>query len=140
MSENTIKNTGKVNADKSGFISFILKHKNIIYFLCILTMILIFVFSLLLKYREKLDLDAKEALIEEELQKQKNTQKALKDEMNNGDDPKYIEKMARERLNMVKPNEIVFNDTGADNNSNNNTNNTTNSEQAVNNDTIEQNN
>ncbi|MFZ5966663.1 MAG: FtsB family cell division protein [Bacillota bacterium] len=44
----------------------------------------------------------------------KQTVAQLEDELNQGDSPEYIEKIAREQLKMVKPNEMIYIDTGKD--------------------------
>lgn len=64
--------------------------------------------SLFAQYQIKLDLNAQEKDVRAQLSQQEKTKKRLTDESNNQDSPEFVEKIAREKLNMVKPNEIVF--------------------------------
>ncbi len=89
------------------------KRSNIVFTIFMICVCSILGFAILKQYQLKLDLDSREAILQEELKKQQNTKEALENEMKNKNSPELIERIAREKLNMVKPNEIVFNDTNS---------------------------
>ncbi|MBQ7265289.1 MAG: cell division protein FtsL [Firmicutes bacterium] len=72
--------------------------------------VVLILFAIFHQYRIRLDLNSKEAVISKELDKEKAENAALQKELENENAPEFIEKIAREKLNMVRPTEIVFND------------------------------
>jgi cell division protein DivIC len=55
-----------------------------------------------------------EAALKGRIRSLKQEEVRLKEEKKQGDNPEYIEKKAREQLKMVKPNEIIYIDVGAE--------------------------
>ena len=53
-------------------------------------------------------LDAKISALQEDINRQKEEGEDLEKQIKFRDSDEFVEKIARERLNMVKPNEIVF--------------------------------
>lgn len=84
------------------------KRANLIYGLSMSLLVVIFSITILHQYRIKLDLDAKYASLQAEITKENSTKESLQKLQENQDSPEFVEKIAREKLNMVKPNEIVF--------------------------------
>ena len=86
------------------------KHKkaNIIYSVIMTVMTLIFVAALFHQYSIRQDLISAQIDMEISLTKANAEGAALKKEYDNQSSPEFIEKVAREKLNMVRPNEIVF--------------------------------
>ncbi len=54
------------------------------------------------------DMEKEQAVYKKQVQELKEEEESLIHEKNILDDPTYIEKVARERLKMVKPNEIIY--------------------------------
>ena len=81
---------------------------NVAYGICMTFITIVFVASLLAQYQVKLDLNAQEKEVKTQLSQQEKIKKRLTNEADNQDSPEVVEKIAREKLNMVKPNEIVF--------------------------------
>ncbi|MDO5804600.1 MAG: FtsB family cell division protein [Lachnospirales bacterium] len=86
------------------------------YSVCMAFITVVFVISLFAQYQVKLDLNAQERDVKAQLSQQEKVKKRLTNEADNQDSPEVIEKIAREKLNMVKPNEIVFVDDNQDEN------------------------
>ncbi|WP_165000259.1 FtsB family cell division protein [Anaerophilus nitritogenes] len=57
------------------------------------------------------ELKTQEEVLYKQMAELKKEKAQLQEEKNMGNDPKYIEKIARERLKMVKMNEIIYIDT-----------------------------
>ncbi|WP_053955558.1 FtsB family cell division protein [Inediibacterium massiliense] len=57
------------------------------------------------------ELKEQENILYKQMAELKKEKAQLEEEKNMGNDPKYIEKIARERLKMVKMNEIIYIDT-----------------------------
>lgn len=89
---------------------------NMAYSVCMAFITVVFVISLFAQYQVKLDLNAQEKDVKIQLSQQEKIKKRLTNEADNQDSPEVIEKIAREKLNMVKPNEIVFVDDNQDEN------------------------
>ena len=89
---------------------------NMAYSVCMAFITVVFVISLFAQYQVKLDLNAQEKYVKVQLSQQEKIKKRLTNEADNQDSPEVIEKIAREKLNMVKPNEIVFVDDNQDEN------------------------
>ena len=89
---------------------------NMAYSVCMAFITVVFVISLFAQYQVKLDLNAQERDVKTQLSQQEKVKKRLTNEADNQDSPEVIEKIAREKLNMVKPNEIVFVDDNQDEN------------------------
>ena len=89
---------------------------NMAYSVCMSFITVVFVISLFAQYQVKLDLNAQEKDVKVQLSQQEKIKKRLTNEADNQDSPEVIEKIAREKLNMVKPNEIVFVDDNQDEN------------------------
>ena len=89
---------------------------NMAYRVCMAFITVVFVISLFAQYQVKLDLNAQEKDVKVQLSQQEKIKKRLTNEADNQDSPEVIEKIAREKLNMVKPNEIVFVDDNQDEN------------------------
>lgn len=89
---------------------------NMVYSVCMAFITVVFVISLFAQYQVKLDLNAQERDVKAQLSQQEKVKKRLTNEADNQDSPEVIEKIAREKLNMVKPNEIVFVDDNQDEN------------------------
>ena len=87
---------------------------NMAYSVCMAFITVVFVISLFAQYQ--LDLNAQEKDVKIQLSQQEKIKKRLTNEADNQDSPEVIEKIAREKLNMVKPNEIVFVDDNQDEN------------------------
>lgn len=81
---------------------------NLIYKIGMLVMIVIFSISIIHQYLIGLGLKDQETQLMAEISKEEAIGNSLKNAQDNQDSPEYIEKIAREKLNMVKPNEIVF--------------------------------
>lgn len=80
----------------------------IIYKAAMAIMIVIFSIAIIQQYIISLDLKEQETALLTEISKEEAIGNSLKNQQKNQDDPEFIEKVAREKLNMVKPNEIVF--------------------------------
>lgn len=80
----------------------------IIYRIAMAVMIIIFSIAIIQQYIISLDLKKQETALLTEISKEEAIGNSLKNQQENHDDPEFIEKVAREKLNMVKPNEIVF--------------------------------
>ena len=89
---------------------------NMAHSVCMAFITVVFVISLFAQYQVKLDLNAQEKDVKVQLSQQEKIKKRLTNEADNQDSPEVIEKIAREKLNMVKPNEIVFVDDNQDEN------------------------
>ena len=89
---------------------------NMAYSVCMAFITVVFVISLFAQYQVKLDLNAQEKDVKVQLSQQEKIKKRLTNEADNQDSPEVIEKIAREKLNMVKPNAIVFVDDNQDEN------------------------
>ncbi len=81
---------------------------NIIYRISMAVMSVIFVIAIVHQYFISIDLKKQEAELLAEISREEAVGKALKNQQDNQDSPEFIEKIAREKLNMVKPNEIVY--------------------------------
>ncbi len=84
------------------------KPGKIIYRAAMAVMIIIFSIAIIQQYIISVDLKKQETAILTEISKEEAIGNSLKNQQENQDDPEFIEKVAREKLNMVKPNEIVF--------------------------------
>lgn len=83
--------------------------KNNILFAFVISIILIFMVCVLYaQAQEKLELDNQIQAINEEINKAEDTTKRLQEQMDYQDSDEFVEELARERLNLVMPNEIVF--------------------------------
>ena len=85
---------------------------NMAYSVCMAFITVVFVISLFAQYQ----VNAQEKDVKIQLSQQEKIKKRLTNEADNQDSPEVIEKIAREKLNMVKPNEIVFVDDNQDEN------------------------
>ncbi len=85
-----------------------MRKANLIYAVIMIIISLIFVAALLHQYSIRQSLISSEIDMEIQLTKANAEGAALKKQFDNQNDPEFIEKAAREKLNMVKPNEIVF--------------------------------
>jgi cell division protein DivIC len=84
------------------------KRTNIMYWTAMALIVITFGFVILTQYQEKLNLAAKKTELTAELNTQQEKKDSLQKLSENQDNPEFVEKIAREKLNMVKPNEIVF--------------------------------
>lgn len=80
----------------------------IIYRISMVVMIVIFSISIYHQLSIKSELDDETLSVLFEVSKADAVNNLLKYEQENQNSPEFIEKIAREKLNMVKPNEIVF--------------------------------
>lgn len=84
------------------------KKHNLIYILAMATIILTGVSVLYMQYEYTLELNKKNSIVLKDIEKQNK----LTEEINKQDEyyhsDEYVEKIAREQLSLVKPNEIVF--------------------------------
>jgi cell division protein FtsL len=67
-----------------------------------------FVIIMYYQYRNRIRTSVQMEYINNQIEAQQAINDALNKEMNFKDTPEYIEKIAREKLGMVKPNEIVY--------------------------------
>ncbi len=81
---------------------------NLVYSVIMVIITLIFVAALFHQYSIRQNLINAQIDMEISLTKASAEGAALKKEFNNQSSPEFIEKVAREKLNMVRPNEIVF--------------------------------
>ena len=87
-----------------------IKGKNLI----ILVLCAIFLFAFIRQERAIRRIQDKKKKKHTELEKLKEKNKQLEEEVKSADSDEYIETLARERLNMVKPGEQVVNDKKGD--------------------------
>ncbi|MGN1318156.1 MAG: septum formation initiator family protein [Lachnospirales bacterium] len=80
----------------------------LIYRISMSVMILIFVIAIFHQYLISLDLKKQEVALLAEISREEAVGLNLKNQKDNQDSPEFIEKIAREKLNMVGPKEIVF--------------------------------
>ncbi len=85
-----------------------MKKANLIYAIIMIIISLIFAAALLHQYSIRQGLISSQIDMEIQLTKANAEGAALKKQFDNMNTPEFIEKAAREKLNMVKPNEIVF--------------------------------
>ncbi len=85
-----------------------IKKANLIYAVIMIIISLIFVAALLHQYSIRQSLISSQIDMEIQLTKANAEGAALKKQFDSQTSPEFIEKVAREKLNMVKPNEIVF--------------------------------
>jgi cell division protein FtsL len=71
-------------------------------------MTVFFVLIMYHQYRTKIAICKSIEAVNEQIAEQESINEALKKEINFKDTPEYVEKIAREKLGMVMPNEIVF--------------------------------
>lgn len=81
--------------------------------LIILTCILVVIFSVTgykfyQNYQKISHMKQKVAELEEEIAKAENENEQLKEDLDNLDDPEYIERIARKKLGLVKPGEVLL--------------------------------
>ena len=81
---------------------------NLIYCITMGMVICILAGGLYLQAQDKLRLQQEAQEITMQIEEQKKLNNELKKQTEYRDSDQYIEKIAREQLNMVKPNEIVF--------------------------------
>ncbi|MDQ0150253.1 septum formation initiator family protein [Eubacterium multiforme] len=87
-----------------------LKGKNLI----ILVLCLVFLFSFVRQERAIMNIKEQIAQKHTELEKLKQKNKQLEEEVKSANSDEYIETLARERLKMVKPGEKIVNDKNVD--------------------------
>lgn len=87
-----------------------LKGKNLI----ILVLCLVFLFSFVRQERAIMNIQEQIAQKHTELEKLKQKNKQLEEEVKSANSDEYIETLARERLKMVKPGEKIVNDKNVD--------------------------
>lgn len=95
-------NENKIDTKKT------VKYSNLIY---TVVMSIVFVFFMLImyhQYRVHILLNMQISNINEQITEQQAINDALNKEMDFKDTPEFVERIAREKLGMVKPNEIVF--------------------------------
>lgn len=80
----------------------------ILYRVAMVAIISILTVAIVNQYMIGLDLKEQETKLITEISKEQAIGNSLKNQQANQNDPEFIEKIAREKLNMVKPNEIVF--------------------------------
>lgn len=93
----TVKNTNKAKSPTK-----------LIFRITMAVLITILCVAIANQYFIGLDLKAQEAQLLAAISKEEAIGNSLKSRQENQDSPEFIEKIAREKLNMVKPNEIVF--------------------------------
>lgn len=81
---------------------------NLIFMLGLLMATPILSAAVYIPFKEKLELEAQTQEIVAQIEEQQRINDDLKKQMDYKDSDQYIEKIAREQLNMVKANEIVF--------------------------------
>jgi len=81
---------------------------NFIYKISMAVMIFIFSVAIIHQYIIGQGLKAQEAELLADISKEEAVGLTLKNQQDNQDSPEFIEKVAREKLNMVGPKEIVF--------------------------------
>ena len=80
-----------------------------VFFACIVTVMCgFFVAIVSVQIQRDNILDAKISALQEDINRQKEEGEALEKQIKFRDSDEFVEKIARERLNLVKPNEIVF--------------------------------
>ncbi len=80
----------------------------LIYKIAMIFMIIVFSIAILHQYYIRVGLKQEINQAISEVSKEKAIGNSLKNRQDNQDSPEFIEKIAREKLNMVRPNEIVF--------------------------------
>lgn len=85
-----------------------IKKSNLLYAVIMVTISLIFTVALFHQYSIRQNLISTQIDMEIQLTKANAEGAALKKQFDNQTTPEFVEKAAREKLNMVKPNEIVF--------------------------------
>ncbi|QZY54730.1 FtsB family cell division protein [Crassaminicella profunda] len=79
------------------------------FFYMVLLMIGLYVSWIVIKQQIELkELRNQEQTLNKKILELKKEEARLEEEKNLGNDPQFIEKVARERLKMVKPNEIIY--------------------------------
>lgn len=96
MAEKTRKSDNKKNPAK------------LFYRIAMTVMIVIFSVAIIHQYLISLDLKSQEVQLLADISKEEAVGINLKNQQDNQDSPEFIEKIAREKLNMVGPKEIVF--------------------------------
>lgn len=84
------------------------KKSSKMYILLMLLVLCFFSIAIFSQHRQKLILDKEIQQITKEIEKEKKTSEDLKKQINFHDSDDFIEKIAREQLGLVKPNEILF--------------------------------
>lgn len=84
------------------------KKKNRLFYMIVLMMGLYVSWIFINQQMELRELRRQEEALNKKMLELKKEEARLTEEKNLGDDPKFIEKVARERLKMVKPNEIIY--------------------------------
>ncbi|MCT4604624.1 MAG: septum formation initiator family protein [Marinisporobacter sp.] len=85
-----------------------IKSKNRIFRIVILIVFLYVSWIFIKQQMELKELKKQEEALNNKILELKKEAAQLEEEKSLGDDPKFIEKVARERLKMVKPNEIIY--------------------------------
>lgn len=91
----------------------------ILYIVTMAVLIVIFTVAIFQQYIIHIDLNKEKSQVLTEISKEEAIGNSLKNQKENMYDAENIEKLARERLNMVKPNEIVFIDKNSQNSAKN---------------------
>jgi cell division protein FtsL len=85
-----------------------MSRSNFFYTLFMSFLFIFFVIIMYYQYRNRIRTSVQMEYVTEQIAAQQSINDALNKEMKFKDTPEYVEKIAREKLGMVKPNEIVF--------------------------------
>lgn len=89
------------------------KHKkshrgNILFVICIMICVCVMLCVISVQAQQKLEYDTEIQALQEEISKANEKSTKLQEQIEYQDSDEFIEELARERLNLVKSNEIVF--------------------------------
>lgn len=84
------------------------KSHNFLYVLIMGAILFTGVFAIYMEYNRTIELNKKDGEVLAEIEKQNKITEKINNQQNYYDSDEYVEKVAREQLSLVKPNEILF--------------------------------
>ncbi len=99
-SENTVSKTSEKKKKR--------KSHNFLYLLIVSAILFAGVSAIYIEYGKTIELNKRDAEILKEIENQNKITEKINNQQNYYDSDEYVEKIAREQLSLVKPNEILF--------------------------------